>query len=143
MDFGGPGDDDLDFLSVGHAQSHSVSYPSIHFGNEDDPSRAGSEASSSPVISKHGFSKKAPTQPATAASTPKQTRTLYIQVRPCLAAVSSLSSSIADSVFPPRLQMEYVEKLTLRETIEDGLSEVDSWRLLVRPSSFDAPTSGS
>jgi len=28
--------------------------------------------------------------------------------------------------------MEYVEKLTLRETIEDGLSEVDSWRLLVR-----------
>ncbi|BGP42492.1 eukaryotic translation initiation factor 2-alpha kinase [Rhodotorula kratochvilovae] len=26
--------------------------------------------------------------------------------------------------------MEYVEKLTLRETIEDGLSEVDSWRLL-------------
>ncbi|GAA5836580.1 hypothetical protein JCM9279_000433 [Rhodotorula babjevae] len=105
MDFGNPGDDDLDFLSVGHAQSHSVSYPSIHFGNEDDPSRAGSEESSSPVISKHGFSKMAPTQPATAASTPKQTRTLYIQ-------------------------MEYVEKLTLRETIEDGLSEVDSWRLL-------------
>lgn len=33
--------------------------------------------------------------------------------------------------------MEYVEKLTLRETIEDGLSEVDSWRLLVRrPASF-------
>lgn len=82
MDFGsGSLDDDLDFLSVGHAQSHSVSYPSIHFGNEDDPSRAGSE-DASPVISKHGFSKKGPTQPPTAATTPKQTRTLYIQVRP-------------------------------------------------------------
>lgn len=28
--------------------------------------------------------------------------------------------------------MEYVEKLTLREAIEDGITEVDSWRLLVR-----------
>jgi translation initiation factor 2-alpha kinase 4 len=27
--------------------------------------------------------------------------------------------------------MEYVEKLTLREAIEDGITEVDSWRLLV------------
>jgi hypothetical protein len=34
-----PVSDDLDFLSVGHAQSRSMSYPSIHFGNEDDPSR--------------------------------------------------------------------------------------------------------
>jgi hypothetical protein len=28
--------------------------------------------------------------------------------------------------------MEYVEKLTLREAIDDGISEVDSWRILVR-----------
>lgn len=26
--------------------------------------------------------------------------------------------------------MEYVEKLTLREAIEDGITEVDSWRLM-------------
>lgn len=29
------------------------------------------------------------------------------------------------------MQMEYVEKLTLREAIEDGISEVDAWRLMV------------
>ncbi|BGP42493.1 eukaryotic translation initiation factor 2-alpha kinase [Rhodotorula kratochvilovae] len=81
IDFGDALDDDLDFLSVGHAQSHSVSYPSIHFGNEDDPSRAGSEESS-PVISKHGFAKKGPKPPSPTAATPKQTRTLYIQAGP-------------------------------------------------------------
>lgn len=27
--------------------------------------------------------------------------------------------------------MEYVEKLTLREAIDDGISEVDAWRLMV------------
>ena len=32
------------------------------------------------------------------------------------------------------LQMEYVEKLTLKEAIEDGVSEMDSWRLMVRIS---------
>lgn len=31
----------------------------------------------------------------------------------------------------PGFQMEYVEKLTLREAIEDGVSEIDSWRWIV------------
>ncbi|BGP00473.1 eukaryotic translation initiation factor 2-alpha kinase [Rhodotorula toruloides] len=102
MDFGDELEDNLDFLSVGHAQSQSVSYPSIHFGNEDDPSRPGSERGS-PGLSRAGFSKP-PTKASTPVSTtPKQSRTLYIQ-------------------------MEYVEKLTLREAIEDGISEADSWR---------------
>lgn len=35
------------------------------------------------------------------------------------------------SFFPQSLQMEYVEKLTLREAIEDGITEVDAWRLMV------------
>lgn len=30
--------------------------------------------------------------------------------------------------------MEYVEKLTLKEAIEDGESEVDSWKHMVRPA---------
>ncbi|GAA6018919.1 hypothetical protein JCM10207_009197 [Rhodosporidiobolus poonsookiae] len=109
MDFD-DGTDDLDFLSVGHTQSRSMSYPHIHFGNDDDSEgESTSEASSSrhsPVLSRKGQSKR-----GTRASSPvlpavkKQARTLYIQ-------------------------MEYVEKLTLREAIEDGISEVDSWRLL-------------
>ncbi|GJN93481.1 hypothetical protein Rhopal_006538-T1 [Rhodotorula paludigena] len=104
IDFGDDFDDNIDFLSVGHAQSHSVSYPSIHFGNEDDPSAPGSREDS-PTRSKREVSKKRGGQVSPTLAAPKQTRTLYIQ-------------------------MEYVEKLTLRETIEDGLSEVDSWRLL-------------
>ncbi|KAL8287446.1 hypothetical protein RQP46_003304 [Phenoliferia psychrophenolica] len=70
LDLGLDDFDDADFLSVGH--SKSVSYPSIHFGNDEDDSRAGSTAANSP--------------------------------------------------------MEYVEKLTLKEAIEDGESEVDSWK---------------
>lgn len=89
---------DMDFLSVGH--SKSISYPSIHFGNEDDESRPASTAANSPAISRA----------ATRAASPamiKQVRTLYIQ-------------------------MEYVENLTLKEAIEEGITEVDSWRLMVR-----------
>ncbi|BGP13397.1 hypothetical protein JCM10213_008556 [Rhodosporidiobolus nylandii] len=110
MDFGSSGFDDIDFLSVGHAHSHSVSYPSIRFGNDDSDGESTSEAASSrngsPVISKRGVSKRN-TRASSPTTSParKQTRTLYIQ-------------------------MEYVEKLTLREAIEDGISEVDSWRLL-------------
>lgn len=79
MDFGDELEGNLDFLSVGHAQSQSVSYPSIHFGNEDDPSRPGSERGS-PGLSRAGFSKP-PTKASTPVSTtPKQSRTLYIQV---------------------------------------------------------------
>lgn len=94
--------DDTDFLSVSH--SKSVSYPSIHFGNEDDPSRPGSTAANSPMLR---------SKAATRVSTPvdaisKSARTMYIQ-------------------------MEYVEKLTLKEAIEDGVSEADSWRLIVGP----------
>ncbi|GAA5903465.1 serine/threonine-protein kinase GCN2 [Sporobolomyces salmoneus] len=105
MDFGDDLDD-IDFLSVGHAQSRSVSYPSIHFGNEDDPSRPGSSNGTSPKNpSKKSTRASTPNQPVATPTPPKQRRTLYIQ-------------------------MEYVEKLTLREAIEDGITEVDSWRLL-------------
>ncbi|GAA5934949.1 serine/threonine-protein kinase GCN2 [Sporobolomyces koalae] len=98
--------DDIDFLSVGHAQQRSVSYPSIHFGNEDDPSRPGSSnGHSSAQPSKKSTRASTPNLPVATATPPKQRRTLYIQ-------------------------MEYVEKLTLREAIEDGITEVDSWRLL-------------
>ncbi|GAA5975545.1 hypothetical protein JCM5350_002643 [Sporobolomyces pararoseus] len=105
MDFGDDLDD-IDFLSVGHAQSRSMSYPSIHFGNEDDPSRPNSsDGTNSAVPSKKTTRASTPNQPVVAPTPPKQRRTLYIQ-------------------------MEYVEKLTLREAIEDGITEVDSWRLL-------------
>ncbi|KAM0750676.1 Serine/threonine-protein kinase [Meredithblackwellia eburnea MCA 4105] len=90
--------DDNDFLSVGH--SKSVSYPSIHFGNEDDVSRAGSTAANSPVISRRPSVR--PLSP-TGSPVPRFVRTLYIQ-------------------------MEYVEKLTLKEAIDEGESEVDSWK---------------
>ncbi|SCV70247.1 BQ2448_1641 [Microbotryum intermedium] len=91
--------DDDDFLSVGH--SKSVSYPSIHFGNEDD---ASTDGRISPVVFRHSKNSTRYNSPAIPA-TPKQTRTLYIQ-------------------------MEYVEKLTLREAIEEGLSEIASWRFM-------------
>lgn len=71
-------EDDLDFLSVGHAQSRSISYPSIHFGNEDDPSRPTSN-DATPELSRN-VSPAPLLKVPTPASTPKQTRTLYIQV---------------------------------------------------------------
>ncbi|GAA5903646.1 hypothetical protein JCM6882_003009 [Rhodosporidiobolus microsporus] len=131
MDFG-VDFDDVDFLSHGHTQSRSMSYPSIRFGNDDDDddsddeedsetaesgestseaslSRRGNRGKSksrrSPVLSKKGPSRRATRPSSPVSPTRRQVRTLYIQ-------------------------MEYVEKLTLREAIEDGLSEVDSWRLL-------------
>ncbi|GAA5826004.1 hypothetical protein JCM11251_000087 [Rhodosporidiobolus azoricus] len=111
------GFDDVDFLSHGHTQSRSMSYPRIRFGNDDDDDdetesgESTSEASMSrsrrrsPVLSKKGLSRRITRPSSPVSPTRKQIRTLYIQ-------------------------MEYVEKLTLREAIEDGLSEVDSWRLL-------------
>ena len=72
MDLGLDDLDDVDFLSVGH--SKSVSYPSIHFGNEDDPSTNGQN---SPVLSRPATRIASPVVPAS----PKQSRTLYIQVR--------------------------------------------------------------
>lgn len=88
---------DIDFLSVGH--SKSMSYPSIHFGNEDDESRPASTVANSPAMSRVATRTTSP-------AVPKQVRTLYIQ-------------------------MEYVENLTLKEAIEEGITEVDSWRLMV------------
>jgi translation initiation factor 2-alpha kinase 4 len=79
MDFGDDLDD-IDFLSVGHAQSRSVSYPSIHFGNEDDPSRPGSSNGTSAVASKKSTRASTPNQPVAVPTPPKQRRTLYIQV---------------------------------------------------------------
>ncbi|KAI5477498.1 hypothetical protein MNV49_006345 [Pseudohyphozyma bogoriensis] len=90
MDLGLDDLDDVDFRSIGH--SKSVSYPSIHFGNEDDASRP-STAENSPVMSKRA---------------------------------SRVASPTAASPVPKR--MEYVEKLTLKEAIDEGESEVDAWR---------------
>ena len=64
------GFDDLDFISKGH-QSKSLSMPTIHFGNEDDPS-----AEASRVTSRHD-SPIASTPPVIS---PRQSRTLYIQM---------------------------------------------------------------
>ena len=72
MDLGLDDLDDMDFLSVGH--SKSMSYPSIHFGNEDDPSTNGDN--SPVVLSKHATRASSPV----VAPSPKHTRTLYIQV---------------------------------------------------------------
>jgi translation initiation factor 2-alpha kinase 4 len=71
MDLGLDDFDDIDFLSVGH--SKSVSYPSIHFGNESDASTNGAN---SPVQSRHSTRVSSPV----VTLVPKQTRTLYIQV---------------------------------------------------------------
>lgn len=66
------GFDDLDFLSTGH-QSKSLSMPTIHFGNEDDPSNEPSRVASrnrTPDLNNA-------TPPVLS---PKQSRTLYIQM---------------------------------------------------------------
>jgi translation initiation factor 2-alpha kinase 4 len=70
------GFDDLDFMSTGH-QSKSLSMPTIHFGNEDDPSNEPSRAVSrnrTPEASKR-------TTPQL--TSPEHSRTLYIQMEVC------------------------------------------------------------
>ena len=62
----------MDFLSVGH--SKSISYPSIHFGNEDDASVA-----NTPVESRNATRASSPIIPGRQ-SPLKRVRTLYIQV---------------------------------------------------------------
>lgn len=71
------GFDDLDFLSTGH-QSRSLSMPTIHFGNDDDPSNEPSR-----VASRNRTPEAHDNTPPIAS--PKQSRTLYIQmeVRDC------------------------------------------------------------
>jgi translation initiation factor 2-alpha kinase 4 len=96
MDLGLDELNDMDFLSVGHAKS--VSFPSIHFGLDDDPSTH----ENSPIESKRSTRASSPAVTTTSA---RHIRTLYIQ-------------------------MEYVEKLTLKEAIEDGVTEMDCWRLM-------------
>jgi len=118
MDLGLDDLDDEDFLSVGH--SKSMSYPSIHFGNEGDASTNGQ---TSPVMSKPTSRIASPA----VVSSPKQTRTLYIQVSWSHQHLM-LEVRLISRLYP---QMEYVEKLTLREAIEDGITEVDAWRLMV------------
>lgn len=85
-----------DFISKGH-QSKSLSMPTIHFGEEDDPSNEPSRA-----VSRQD-TPEASTPPIT--SSPRQSRTLY-------------------------MQMEFVSGQTLREQIDDGISEADMWRFL-------------
>lgn len=79
----------------------SVSFPRIHFGlEEDDPSTH----ENTPIDSKRSTRASSPAvQLANNAS--RSVRTLYIQ-------------------------MEYVEKLTLKEAIDEGVSELDCWRLM-------------
>jgi translation initiation factor 2-alpha kinase 4 len=45
--------------------------------------------------------------------------------------VSTPVDAMSKSVRTMYIQMEYVEKLTLKEAIEDGVTEADSWRLIV------------
>lgn len=103
FDLGLDGLDDLDddLLSKGH--SKGVSFPSIHFGNESDPS---APPSTMPSTRAHS---PAPLAPMPAPSPVQSRRWLYIQ-------------------------MEYVEKLTLREAIEEGIPETESWRYMVGPA---------
>lgn len=87
MDLGLDDLDSVDFLSVGHSKSRD--YPSIHFGNEEDPSTNGQN---SPVLSRPATRTSSPA----VAPSPKHSRTLYIQVRrqremeTCSADVSCL-----------------------------------------------------
>lgn len=78
------GVDDLDFLSV--SRSASVSYPSIHFGDDDDPqSRRSTRPPSkrqSPVESR-ALTRENTIEPGSLAQ-PRVIRTLYIQVGPSL-----------------------------------------------------------
>lgn len=90
MDLGLDDIDDFDFLSVGH--SKSVSYPSIHFGNEDDASRPGSTVANSPAASRHG------TRGSSPALVPKHVRTLYIQVRSFHPVGGHRLTPVADGV---------------------------------------------
>lgn len=68
------GFDDLDFLSTGH-QSRSLSMPTIHFGNDDDPSNEPSRA-----VSRNRTPEVATRDNTPPVMSPKQSRTLYIQM---------------------------------------------------------------
>lgn len=68
------GFDDLDFISTGH-QSKSLSMPTIHFGEEDDPSNEPSR-----VTTRTGTPELMQSQVIAPAPSPKQTRTLFIQM---------------------------------------------------------------
>lgn len=88
------GFDDLDFLSTGH-QSRSLSMPTIHFGNDDDPSNEPSRVASR---NRTPESIRDSTPPL---MSPKQSRTLYIQMEvSCglLSSVYGLTPSASDSL---------------------------------------------
>ena len=68
------GFDDLDFISTGH-QSKSLSMPTIHFGNEDDPSNEPARAATRNATPE--LDHKAPPSPSPPA---RQSRTLYMQM---------------------------------------------------------------
>ena len=96
-----------DFISKGH-QSKSLSMPTIHFGEEDDPSNEPSSA-----VSRQD-TPEACTPPIT--SSPRQSRTLYMQMEvrhaclaftePCLTCRASLA--------------QFVSGQTLREVSRSG-----------------------
>lgn len=92
------GFDDLDFLSTGH-QSKSLSMPTIHFGNDDDPSNEASRVASrnrTPEVTRDS------TPPVLS---PKQSRTLYIQMEVCgfVHILAGLQLTLPNSLSAGRL----------------------------------------
>lgn len=105
------GFDDLDFLSTGH-QSKSLSMPTIHFGNDDDPSNEPSRAVSrnrTPELTRES------TPPVTS---PKQSRTLYIQMEVSQVYATGHERRVES-------MSQFVSGQTLREVSEDGLKLKD------------------
>lgn len=94
------GFDDLDFLSTGH-QSRSLSMPTIHFGNDDDPSNEPSRVASR---NRTPEQERRSTPPILS---PKQSRTLYIQME--VRSTALTHSAFAD------LSKQFVSGQTLRE----------------------------
>ncbi|PPQ64064.1 hypothetical protein CVT24_008877 [Panaeolus cyanescens] len=103
---------DMDVFDKSRSRSRSrSSFPSIHFGPASSPGTSGEEDSSSSSSEGGGLFRSA----SSSGSGPKRlnltmppaSRTLYIQ-------------------------MEFVERQTLRERIEEGLSEDESWKLFLQ-----------
>lgn len=79
--------DDLDFLSV--SRSASMSYPSIHFGDEDgkDSSKRPSPTKSASPEARLELNREDTIEPEDAKPKTRLVRTLYIQVRNLFVAL--------------------------------------------------------
>lgn len=118
-----------DFLSVGH-DAFSTGGQNIRFANSD------SESDSDDAEEECNQAKECLTEPSCAASDSSSSSDDSTDNRSESVRQPSQSASMAQSqVLPPThirwlfIQMEYVEKQTLREAIDRGLSIDESWRL--------------